>query len=203
MTRGRTPSIKGVVTLLGTSATALASQLPGISFFTSYAPPDFGPLKLMTGGLTLAIFAWVLFGSRAQSRGVSTGVKAVVAAVALAVVYCAFLGWTTVPAPPEQHVQQRFQIGFGLIPYSLTPTGLKILQSSPDAVTAEDLLLATGGFRPNGATVAWKQWTVTAAWGALSVIFVLSYIAWAFGLACVGRELQRRSGTSNAGAIRR
>jgi hypothetical protein len=197
VTRRRTASIKGVATLLGTSATALASQLPGISFFTSYAPPDFGPLTLMTGGLTLAIFAWVLFGSRAKSRGVSTGVKAVLAAVALAIVYCAILSWTTVPAPPEQHVQQRFQIGFGLLPFSLTPTGLRILQSNPDTVTTEDVLLATGGYRPNGPAVAWKQWTITAAWGTLSVIFVLSYLTWAFGLACVGRELQRRSGSND------
>src|SRR5690348_13598813 len=50
-----TNSLSALVVVVG----ALASQLPGISFFTEYAPPSFGMLALVTTGLTLAVFAWV------------------------------------------------------------------------------------------------------------------------------------------------
>jgi hypothetical protein len=164
-----------------------------VTFFTNFAPPNFGPLELLTGGLTLAIFAWVFLSRPPGLSGAQSGISAVLVAVILAIVYTAMLNWTTVLAPPETGNAQRFQIGFGLAPFSLTPEGSRLVQESPDRVTPEYLMLATGAFRPGGPEVVWKPWTITAAWLLLSCIFLLSYLAWSFGLACVALNLTGRS----------
>lgn len=193
MNGAREHRIRGAAAVLGTCATALGSQLPGLSFFTSFAPPDFGPLKLITGGLTLAIFVWVFLSRPPGAAGARTGILAVIAAVFFAIVYSALLNWTTVSAPPETGSAQRFQVGFGLAPFSLTPEGHKLIQSNPDGVTPEDLMLAKALFRPHGPELIWKPWTITAAWLLLSCVFLLSYLAWSFGLACVALNLTGRS----------
>jgi hypothetical protein len=184
--------IGGAAAALSVGATALASQLPGVSFFTNFAPPNFGALTLMTGGLTLAIFVWV-FVNRPARANAKTGIAAVVCAVLLAIVYSALLNWTTVLPPAGTGSTQRFQIGFGLASFSLGPEGLKLLQSSPSSVTPEDLMLAKAAFRPGGPELIWKPWTVTVAWLLSSGFFLLSYLAWSFGLASVALSLTGRS----------
>jgi hypothetical protein len=185
--------IRSAVAVLATCATALGSQLPGVSFFTNFAPPDFGALKLVTGGLTLAVFVWVFRSWAPGAAAGKTSIIAVLTAVFLAIGYSALLDWTTVSAPPQTGNAQRFQIGFGLAPFSLTPKGLELVQSSPDSVNPQYLMLATGGFQPGGAELVWKRWTITAAWLILSLVFLLSYLAWSFGLACVAINLTDRS----------
>jgi len=193
MTTTAGPWVRSTITALGTGAAAAGSQLPGVAFFTNFAPPSFDPITLITGGLTLAIFVWVFF--RLPNEVVSTqiGVAAVIVSVVLAILYSALLNWTTVLAPPETGIAQRFQIGFGLAPLSLTPEGLKLVQSNPEGATPEYLMLAKGAFRPGGAALIWKLWTITVAWLLLSAVFVLTYITWAFGLACVAIKLTGRS----------
>jgi hypothetical protein len=185
--------IHSAVAALVMGTTALGSQLPGLSFFTNFAPPLFGPLKLMSGGLTLAIFVWVLLSPPKRAARAGLGVAAVIVAVSLAIIYSALLDWTTVSAPPESGIEQRFQIGFGLTPFSLTQEGIKLVQSSPDTATPENLMLTVGAFRPGGPGLIWKSWTITAAWLLLSCVFLFAYLAWSFGLACVALRLTNRS----------
>jgi hypothetical protein len=183
--------IGGAVSVLAATASGVASQLPGISFFTHQAPPNFGPLSLMTGGLTLAIFVWV-FSKKNDAQRVRNGIAGVTAAVLLAIAYTALLNWVTVPPPAETGVAERFQIGFGLSTFSLTTDGINALRLDPLA-TAQELMLMLGGFQPGGTGLIWKPWTITVAWLILSLTFVLAYIAWSFGLACIAARLTERS----------
>src|SRR5260221_2596035 len=105
---------KGLTALIGIAA-ALSSQLPSISFFTDYAPPDFGVLKLMTSGLTLALVVWVFSTAPSHDRRCQVGMLAITCAVVFAVIYSALLSWVTVRAPPEVGLITRFQIGFGMM----------------------------------------------------------------------------------------
>lgn len=179
--------------VLAAGAGAIASQLPGLSFFTSNAPPSFGVLGLMTSGLTLAVFVWVLSStppSRDRSR---TGLIATGAAVLLGLGYVGLLNWVTVPAPAETGIDQRFQIGFGLLNFSLTDDARSLMHSSGGPATPEDLMLVKGAFRPGGPQQLWNAWTITLAWTMLSGVFLAVYFLWAFGLACVATRLVRRT----------
>lgn len=178
--------------VLAAGAGAIASQLPGLSFFTSNAPPSFGLLSLMTSGLTLAIFVWVLTTTPADSDRSRTGLIAVGAAIVLGLAYAGLLNWVTVPAPAETGVAQRFQIGFGLSDFSLTDDARRLLKASPADTTIEDLMLMKGAFRPGGPQLLWKPWTITAAWLLLSTVFLLAYSLWSFGLACVATRMVGR-----------
>ncbi len=176
-------------------AGAVASQLPGLSFFTSNAPPSFGLLSLMTSGITLAIFVRVLTTTSASHDRSRTGLVAISGAIVLALTYAGLLGWVTVSAPQETGVAQRFQIGFGLSSFSLTEEAKVLLQATPGGATPEDLMLMKGAFRPGGPQLLWKSWTITLAWSLLTAVFLLAYGLWSFGLACVGsRMVASRSG---------
>jgi hypothetical protein len=188
----KAPRIRDAVSRMSVAAGGLASQLPGVSFFTDQAPPSFGLLTLMTGGLTLAVFVWVFSMRPSASRRARHGVISVIIAIVLALAYTALLNCLTVSAPPETGVSARFQIGFGLLPFSLTPAGLTAVKTSPGNATAEYLMLIKGAFRPGGAELIWKPWTITAAWLILSGTFVLAYLCWAFGLACIAVRLSDR-----------
>lgn len=180
--------------VLVAGAGAVASQLPGLSFFTSNAPPSFGLLALVTSGLTLAIFVWVLTTtppSRDRSR---MGLVAIVAAILLGVAYAGLLNWVTVPAPAETGVDQRYQIGFGLSDFSLTDRGKASLKTAPGGLTPQDLMLNNGAFRFGGPELIWRPWTITLAELLLTGVFLVTYFLWAFGLACVSTRLVKRTG---------
>jgi hypothetical protein len=172
---------------------AIASQLPGLSFFTSNAPPSFGLLGLMTSGLTLAIFVRVLATTPEALDRSRAGLLAVAGAVVLGLSYVSLLNWVTVPAPVETGVDRRYQIGFGLSDFSLTDRAKAALKTGADGVTSEDLMLMNGAFRPGGPQLLWKPWTITLARALLSAVFLLAYFLWSFGLACVATRMVKRS----------
>ncbi|NKK60603.1 hypothetical protein [Rhizobium ruizarguesonis] len=186
----RALDLKPVLAILTASAGAIASQLPGLSFFTDYTPPSFGLMTLLTGGLTLAVFVWVLASTPRSSNFAGFGVATIVIAVLLAVIYLALLSWVTVPAPIETGIDERFQIGFGLLDFSLTDRARTLLQSH-NGSTPQDLMLAVAGFRPGGAELLWKPWTVTSAWLLLVCNFILTYFLWSLGLALIATRLRR------------
>jgi hypothetical protein len=195
----RQSMIVNALTALVVVVGALASQLPGLSFFSEYAPPSFGMLALVTSGLTLGVFALVFVTTSNASHLVRRGAIGVVAAIVLALIYTALLDWVTVMPPDGTGSTQRYQIGFGLSHFSLTPAGLADLTANP-GLTAQDLLLRAGGFRQDGPHLVWHSWTVFTAWLVLSLVFLAAYAAWSFGLACLAKWLlPKTSGKSPRG----
>jgi hypothetical protein len=181
--------------LTAAGAGAVGSQLPGLSFFTSNAPPSFGLLGLMTSGLTLAIFVWVLASTPASRDRSRTGLVAIGASVLLGLAYAGLLNWVTVPAPAETGVDQRLQIGFGLSDFSLTDSAKALLKVAHGEMTPEDLMLQIGAFKPGGPQLLWKPWTITLAWTLLSGVFLAAYFLWSFGLACVASRMVKHTST--------
>lgn len=178
--------------VLAAGVGAIASQLPGLSFFTNNAPPEFGLLSLMTSGLTLAIFVWVLTTTPEESDRSRSGLIAIGSAIVLGIAYVGLLNWLTVWSPAETGVAQRFPIGFGLSDFSLTDNARQLLKDSATETTTQDLMLKIGGFRPGGPQLLWKPWTITSAWLLLSAVFLITYSLWSFGLACVATRMVNR-----------
>jgi hypothetical protein len=180
------------ITVLVTTVAALASQLPGLSFFAKYAPPSYDILVLLTGGLTLALFLWVFTHHRPDERRIRQGFFCVVAAILLAIAYIGLFRWVTVPTPPETGTTDRYQIGFGMMAFSLTLKGLATAQKF-NLTTPDKLMLALGAFQEGGPERVWREWTIITAGVLLSLTYVLTYVAWAYGLACLAWRLIRRA----------
>ena len=169
----------------------LASQLPGISFFTNQTPPSFAPILLITSGLTIAIFAWVFSTPSNVTKRIRIGLVSIITAIVLAIFYTALLQWVTVIPPPQAGSHERFQIGFGLSPFSLTPTGITEVHTHPDT-TPTDIMLRRGLFQPGGPELIWQPWTITTSWFLLSILFFSTYFSWTLGLACIAAWISKR-----------
>lgn len=173
---------------LVTLATALGSQLPGISFFAGITPPDFRGIALLTSGGTIAIFIWVFNKRRNQRRDVKRGVKFIATAILCAAIYGVLFQFVTVGTPAARTGHQRFQIGFGMCSFSLKDSVRKVA-SEQHLVTPEDLMLAFGGYE-RGTSQIWKTWSIIAAATMLWVVFIASYMFWTSGLAYLARALK-------------
>jgi hypothetical protein len=154
---------------------------------------------LLTGGGTLAIFLLRFSKRQASPDCIRRGTRSVAAAIILAIAYGFFFSYVTVgpPAPRTEHV--RYQVGFGLSRFSLTEPAVGITRDHPD-YTKEDLMLAFGAYA--GATSRiWKTWSIFAAGGLLSVLFVLTYYSWTSGLAwlaCVFKTTHQQTARRSA-----
>ena len=174
-------AMQHVASLVG----ALVSQLPGLAFFLNWAPPMFPAITLLTGGVGLAVFAAGYRGRRARMSTRAAGF--VVGALACAAIYSVLLGEWSVAAPAERSVGQRYQIGFGVMSFSLTDDartkGTRLALRTP-----EDYMLAFGGYEPHATALIWREWTIIAAGSLLIALYVVAYLGWCYGLAILAKS---------------
>lgn len=188
---GLNRSIATAIAALSTAAAAVGSQLPGVSFFADFAPPSFKALTLLSGGGALAVFVRVFTSREAPKKRAQLGFRYTAFAIALAVAYSFVIQWVTVTSPSESGAEHRYQIGFGMQDFSLTAEA-KAARREQSLQTPQELMLAFGAFQPGGAELIWREWTIVSAALLLSCLFVLTYLSWAYGLACISWSLIRR-----------
>lgn len=179
-------------------ATALGSQLPGISFFLGLAPPGFPAIVLLTGGGTLAIFLLRISKQAPDPVCIQKGARSIAAALILATVYGFLFSLVTVGPPASRSEHVRYQVGFGLTPFSLTVPALRLANEHP-AYTKEDLMLAFGAYDDTATSRIWKSWSIYAAGALLIVTFVFTYYYWTSGLgwlACTFSATSRKAENS-------
>ncbi|MGA3134088.1 MAG: hypothetical protein ABSD59_25300 [Terracidiphilus sp.] len=179
-----------------TISAAIGTQLPGIAFFLGTIPPELKAWTLLASGGAMAIFLRISLIDVPDEKLIGKGSRRIAAAILLAVLYGALFQFVTVGDPQHPDSKRRFQCGFGLLPFSLTPKALDLLHNGNLGINnKEDLMLAVGGF-PGGqgsAAIAWKLWTILLSSGMLIALFVTIYIFWASGLAYFARVV----GTKN------
>jgi hypothetical protein len=190
MTTSLYDDIKSSSGRLSTLAAALGSQLPGISFFIGLAPPGFRAITLLTSGGTLALFLLVFRKRETVSDCVPRGARSVAIAIALAVIYGFVFPQVTVGAPAARHERVRYQIGFGISPFSLTADAGRIA-SEQHLQTKEDLMLAFGAYEDGSTSRIWKIWSIAATGSLLCILFVGTYVYWTSGLAWLACALKR------------
>jgi hypothetical protein len=174
--------IQSSSTRMVTLTTALGSQLPGLSFFLGLAPPGFRAVTLLTGGGTLAIFLLKFSKREPYADCIQKGVRSLTIAILTAIAYGFFFAYVTAgpPAPRSEHV--RYQVGFGLAPFSLTPAALRVANEQ-HLSTKEELMLAFGAYDEDATSRIWKSWSIFVAGAILIGMFVLTYYYWTSGLA--------------------
>lgn len=189
--------VKTVATLGG----ALSGGLPGAAYFTHNAPPLFALTGVVSGGVGVGIFVYV-FLARPDLRGAAKGaVRVLISAVLLGAVYGVLLTLLSVTTPTDSGSDgARFQIGFRTADLSLTPDA-RTKRDQLDLRTPEDLMLAYGGYEPGTSYRIWKTWTIVAAGMLLIVLFVVTFVLWAYGLALLAWSLSGEHGMQDSGKI--
>lgn len=185
-------NIKGSLKSLSVLAAGISTLLPGLTYFSQYAPPMFTASALLSSGLGLAVFIRVFATDRKASTWVQRGSRSVVAAVFLASIYGLLFSLLTVSSPvdipPPQ--RERYQIGFWTLDFSLTDEA-KIKKKEYSLATPEELMLAFGGYEPGGTSQIWHTWTILSAGILLIALFILTFMLWAYGMALLAQSLSK------------
>lgn len=156
----------------------VGAALPGLSFFSEYAPPLFSYMAFLTSGLALFSFA-AGFARRLPRQPPRAAARyALIAILCVGFYWVGFL-FTSVSWPTERGVGPRTQIGFGLLSFSLTDAAKKYVSDNP-GLTAEELWIAG---HMNAANI-WHSWSILITGVMLLLLFVLGFMFWtyAFGL---------------------
>jgi len=173
---------------------ALGVSAPAIGYFVAVAPPLLPRvgllLPLVCGALAIIAFKHRSSGRGSPVAGESREVVAARRCLALALVaivlYALLLQWCSVVDP--QNERARFQIGFGMTDWSLTPLGLSLKSKYP-LFTARDMLLAVAGFHDGGAELLWKVWTVYLAGLLLIVSYLVAFVFWVLGFGFLAKQV--------------
>jgi hypothetical protein len=159
--------------------------VPGYQFFTSFPPPLFPGISLITAGLSSAILFIVLAWrpkadrrSAAMPRVVHVAGRYIGSAVLLLVFYVLLFGFTTIGAPSGK----RLQIGFGRATWSLTDAGRDWVKTQP-TITVVQMVTNEAAFEQDRIGILWTTWSINLAGALLILLFVLCFASWTTGFA--------------------
>ncbi|MEN3371152.1 MAG: hypothetical protein V7609_3295 [Verrucomicrobiota bacterium] len=152
--------------------------VPAWSFFSSYPPPLFPGVTLITAALSVAIWAIV-------SKGPKSGRPSwrIIAAVALLSSYIVLLQFTTLPIPPDN--DNRVQIGFGTENWTLTNAGQGWKEKYP-LMTAYEIANRESAFDQQRVPIVWRAWSVYVSGISLIVLYFVGFALWTAGFAILG-----------------
>jgi len=153
--------------------------VPGFTFFTSYAPPMFEEISLITSALCVGVM--VVLSNRKNRK--SNGLKWLVVAFVLLVLYLFFLNSTTINIHDE-----RWQAGFGTQRWSLTPEALKMIEAAPDCARSKEELLNCAGHIKTSVLRIWSVESIYLASGCLILVFTASSVIWTAGWTILARQ---------------
>ncbi|UCG59375.1 MAG: hypothetical protein JSU70_07655 [Phycisphaerales bacterium] len=167
------------------------SFVPGYSYFTSYPPPLFPGIGLITAALTGAMIYMVYAYTREQRMGrLSSLLRAsrvlLTAALVLLVVYVVMLRYCTV-LPPRADAP-RCQIGFGKCDWSLTEAGLALKRSNHGSESVMNWMLAEAAFQPGGAEKLWKPWSILLSGITMIIVYLAAFACWTCGFAVLAKH---------------
>jgi hypothetical protein len=174
---------------LAVVAGVVGSLLPGTTYFLNAAPPMFSVAALLSTGVAVAVFVRVFVMRPRVMVAAKRGAQFVVCAAMIGALYGLLLPLLTVTSPPFAVNVERYQIGFRTLEFSLTPEAAS-KRRQLGLRTPEELMLAFGGYEPSGTFLIWRAWTIVLAGSLLIVLYVVSFLLWAHGLALLAWSLK-------------
>jgi hypothetical protein len=170
---------------------ATGALVPAWDFFKHDVPPLFPEIGLLmcavSGAIAIVVSAYIpsrpkpIHGLQAI---VWRGTILIVMSLGVLISYRILLESWTVLEP--QSYQQRFQVGFGVVDWSLTNLGQEMKHAGNIRV-ADDLMLAGHAFRPGGPATIWKQSTIDSAGLILILLYVVGFVLWTTGFALLSK----------------
>jgi len=178
--------------------------VPGYTFFTTYPPPIFPGISILTSVLAAAIIyiTWTYNPrTQASARSLEKLVRLAILWLLLAFVfltiYVLLIRYCTVFEPQEY--EQRFQVGFCKFDWSLTEVGLKLKHKMPLA-PLEDWLLTEGAFRSGGPELIWTSWSIATAGSLLVFTYMAGFVLWTVGFSLLAKHKANPSQPNKANA---
>ena len=184
-----TQSLKtGAKWLVGTASSV---GVPAYSFFTSYTPPLFPGISIITAALSGAILFVVACWTPKPDKKSATlpgivrmGGKILFISLILIIVYILFLQSTTVVNPNQQ--SDRFQIGFWKCDWTLTEYGKELKDKNPSWTTTA--MLESDGFAQDRVPIIWETLSVYIAGTLLILLYLSGFIMWAIGFGMLSKQ---------------
>jgi hypothetical protein len=170
-----TKIIERLKSLYGLTA-SLGVVVPGYAFFTSYAPPIFKGITLITSAVCVAFLVYTL-NLRKSTLKISKGIRLIIISFVVLLLYLFLFSYTTVKVDNES----ALQAGFGNSRWSLTPSAIKMIESGNCPRTDNATLLTCAGFDEDNIPLIWKKWTINFAGLILIIVFTASSILWTVG----------------------
>lgn len=177
--------------------------LPGYTFFTTFPPPIFPGISILTSVLSAAMIYIILhIKSVTAHREASNQQLIRRASLLLFTAFCSLLAYMillrycTVLEP--QSYSQRFQVGFWKFDWSLTEAGILLKHQLPLA-PIEEWMLREGAFIQGGPEIIWHAWSIVAAGCALVLTYMAGFVLWTVGFATLARH--HLESESHRGAI--
>ena len=165
--------------------------VPAFGYFTSYPPPLFPGISVITAALAAAIiyvvYAHVFRHTRHRLyRLLQQSCVFLVVALVLLVLYALLLGHCTVVAP--QNDGTRFQIGFAKCDWSLTELGLTYKSSTHGSKPVTAWMLAEAAFQPGGTERLWKSWSISVAGIIMIITYLAAFVCWTCGFSLLAKH---------------
>jgi hypothetical protein len=183
---------KNIKTSLKWFCSGAGAFVPGYTFFTTYSPPFFPGISILTGVLSAAmIYITSTYNPPTETRArsfeklIRFSMLFLITAFILLSIYVILLRFCTVLEP--QSYEQRFQVGFYKFDFSLTEVGLNLKHKTPSA-PIEDWILSEGAFRPGGPEIIWRPWSITIAGLLLVFIYMLGFVLWTVGFSLLAKH---------------
>lgn len=176
--------------------------IPGYSFFTTFPPPIFPGISLLTSALSAAMIyiTWHInsstsYGEVSCPRWIQRASIYLVVSFCSLAVYVLLLRYCTILDP--QSYSQRFQIGFWKFDWSLTDIGISLKSQAPLA-PVDNWMLREGAFTQGGPEIIWRAWSVVAAGCAMILTYMMGFVFWTLGFASLAKH-QQESRKKNKG----
>ncbi len=169
--------------------------VPAFTFFSSFPPPLFPSVSLISAALSGAILLIALaWNPKADGpdqtlpRIVRQGKRFLFWSVPLLIVYILLLQFTTVPIPTEPST--RLQIGFGTFDWTLTEAARDWKSSNP-SLTVTQMIKKEAAFTQDRIAILWQTWSVYLAGFLLIVLYFSGFVTWTSGFALLAKQRSR------------
>lgn len=166
--------------------------VPAFTFFSSFPPPLFPSVSLISAALSGAIlFITLACNSKADGpdptlpRIVKQGKRFLFFSVPLIVVYILLLQFTTVPIPTDPST--RLQIGFGTFDWTLTEAAREWMNSS-SSMTPIQMIKNEAAFTQDRIAILWHTWSVYVAGFLLIALYFAGFVTWTRGFALLAKH---------------
>lgn len=166
--------------------------VPAFTFFSSFPPPLFPGVTLITAALSGAVLyiaaVWKPPADGPQQRLppiVEKGKRFLVLSILLLIVYILLFQFTTIPTPTEPSAQ--LQTGFGKFDWTLTDIGKGWKRSNP-SLTVMQMVKNEAAFTQDRVEILWQTWSVYVAGFLLITLYLSAFTTWATGFALLAKQ---------------
>ena len=173
---------------------------PALAFFKGLAPPLFPQLcallSPLCAALLVAVYKFVPRKDKSTWFSVMSALGFIVAAICALSLYVVMLESCSVTDP--QGGRARFQIGFAMAEWGLTPLGHSLKSAHP-LWTAREMLMAVS-FQEGSAELIWQPWTIRGV-GALLIAIHIAAFTVGHRICHLGPADHQRAGDRQNGMI--